>query len=205
MVALITKCNGVASLLFHMEHFQGEYWRWRWRAAGGEWVEGRTDQSRVIFYPGSARAVDAQWRSTDGEEWCQAALHEIGDACADFEVTAREDLLCGEGFRLAAVLPCGLVASFVFGSLELAAGSSVILSGAADGCFPDNVLMAAGEFRFVDRRMAVENLGPSAGSFVVPPDPAARLSVIPGVAARRFFARAVDDAQWASLKNPPAL
>lgn len=200
VVNLITRCNGVAALLFHMEHFQGEFWHWRWRAGGGVWVDGRTRESRVVFYPGVGE-VEAQWRSTDGEEWSQAALREIGPGVAEFAVTALGDVLLSEGFRLTSVLPGGLVAAFVFGALDLSAGRSVIVAGEAQGCFPDNVLLAAGDFRYVDASLAVENHSPCSGSFVAA-EHGAVLTVIEDACSRRFFARSVSPCEWASLNLP---
>lgn len=197
VVKLVTQVNGVSSLLFHVEHSPGEEWHWRWRitapdglpAAYLEWREGTAVEPRVIFQPEvTGCTVEAQWRPDGDGSWRQAALHVCATGVADFKVTAGAagfDAL--QGWDAMAVLPCGWIANYHFNGLRLAPHEERLLTGLADGAFPDNVLLAAGEFHSQDGLIRVENITPSRESLRPVPGVEAKLEMNPGCFARNMF------------------
>lgn len=198
MVKLITKVNGVAALLFHVEHFGEAVWRWRWRIVGDyplpylAWREGESCSARVIIHPEvSGCVVEVEWSDEDSGGWRQAALHKIGRCAALFRISAL-DAPFSSAVRFCAVasIPGDMVACYEFGPVDLAAGESVDMVGEADGPFVDNVLFGSGEFAAVDRRLAVVNLAPTDGAcFEVPVEGSLPvLAAVEGVQHRRLFA-----------------
>jgi len=196
VIHLVTKINGVGFMLFHVEHSGRDRWFYRWRIRGPyppeylEWRSGVCGEARVVLHPEVARClIEAQWRVSESDEWCQAALHRCASGSASFRILARDGFVAPNGFRVLALVPGEHVASYVFAPLTLSPGRQARVTGTADGPFADNVLLAAGDFRSYSGVLEVDNLGPSADSFV--PDPAAepRLEAVEGAGSRRLFVR----------------
>lgn len=194
-------------MLFHMEHTGQEKWHWRWRIVGNyptpylAWREGVADCARVIFHPEVAGCeVEAQWRTAESGDWRQAALHECASGTALFRILARDGFSAPNGFRVVALVPGELIACYVFGPLALAPGRQATVTGTADGPFADNVLLAAGDFRSYGGQLEMDNLEPSVGSLVEPPNAIARLAAADGSASRRLFVKSNSMVQFA----PPA-
>jgi hypothetical protein len=211
MVYLVTRANFVVCLLFHVEHFDGEEWFCRWRIRGEyplpylEWRELAAREARVLIQPEiTACEVEVEWRAEKGEPWRQAALREIVPVSVAFRVKARVDFASGaEGFEAVAPLPGGMVAQFKFAPLDLAAGVETVITGTAVGAFPDNVLLAAGEFFSIDPRLELENLAPTTECFMACDGPAV-LSRIEGCHARRVFAHTGRNHAAEILSSTPA-
>ena len=193
MVHLITKANSVALLLFHVEHFPGSEWFWRWRPLGDfppaylAWREGSACEPRVIQHceiPGCR--VEAQWRLSSSAPWSQAALREPALGTAPFRVFARKHFHAPRGFRAFAEV-AGMIACYQFAPLELHPGVETTVPGRADGPYADNLLFAPGEFVSEDAMVRIENSAASADSLAVPLDDQAVLCIAPGSAARKFF------------------
>lgn len=197
MIALITLFNGNSFALFHVEHAGRDEWQYRWRItsscppAYGQWRECSTRLARVIVQPeifGCEVAVE--WRLPGGE-WCQAALHRVLAGRCMFRVSAPAPfrmLDAAEELQVVASVADGWVAHYILPRLELEAGDVVVVEGVAAGPHPENVLLAAGEFRPVDSRLVVENMAGSDGSLVPWPDGAMVLAADPGLRARNVFA-----------------
>lgn len=180
-------------MLFHMEHLPGSRWYYRWRADGPYpppylgWREGFADAARVVLHPEIAGCVVvAEWREAGGE-WRQAALREAAVGTASFRVMAKENFHAPMGFRAMAQV-ADLVACYAFAPLTLYAGIETVIGGRADGPYPDNLLLCAGEFVSEDALVRLENVAASDGSLVIPADATARLAVIPGCAQRCLYA-----------------
>lgn len=207
MVRLITKCSGISALLFHVEHSARQEWFFRWRIQGRypqayvQWREGSSCEARQLLQPEiAACVVEAQWRPAAAGAWLPVELRECVPGSASFRVKALEDLSFPQGFRAIAGLSGDLVAAWRFGPLVLVAGIETVIQGVADDSAPDNVLLAAGEFRPCSAVMELENLTLSVGSLVAPSVVDDRLSAIPGSAGRRLFA--VARAPFDSLESP---
>ena len=195
MVRLITKANGVASLLFHVEHSPGALWHFRWRITGDaypprycQWREEVSCESRAAFHPEIIGCpLEVEWRADGVEEWSQAALHEAAVGHAGFRVKAVEDFASAVPFAAVSSIAGGGVAHYGFAPLELAAGVETVIHGVAVGDFPDNILLRPGEFFSRDPRLEIENLAASTDSFV-PVGGVPSVSAHPAIAARRLFA-----------------
>lgn len=195
MVFLITKANGVAAMLFHVEHSEGLKWHYRWRITGTypasycQWRECAARESRASFHPEIIGCpLEVEWRPSPKVRWRQAALRETTVGGASFRVKAVEDFSsAGQSFTAVSPVTGGGVAHYGFGPLELAAGVETVVSGVAVGGFPDNVLLRGGEFRSRDPRLEVENTTASEGSFVATAG-SPSVTLYPGLAARRLFA-----------------
>ena len=195
VVHLITQANGVSALLFHVEHFSGQRWFYRWRITGKYppeylcWREGAADGARVMLHPEIiACGIEAQWRADEGAEWSQATLRAAARGSASFRVKALQSFDAPRGFRGMAVVGEGIVACYYFGALALAAGVETVIRGVADGPYPDDLLLAAGEFVSCDPLIELENVAPSEDCLIESQDPLLR--PIPGHSERRVFARA---------------
>lgn len=187
-------------MLFHMEHFEGLEWYFRWRILGPypprylEWREDSCTSSRMVFHPEVALCeVEAQWRAGREEEWRQAALREASAGKASFHVRAEEDFSKPGGFRVVAALSGELVSVYSFGPLVLAAGLETVIEGVADGPYLDNVLLRDGDFTYTGEGLSIRNVGSSEGSLVEVGGDVGRLAVIPGSMERRVYARKVAD------------
>jgi hypothetical protein len=194
VVALVTKVNSVAFLLFHVEHLPGVEWFYRWRIVGSYppeylvWRMGGSKSPRVVLHseiPGCL--VEVQWRAGADEEWGQAALHECGVGAADFHIKAHEDFIMEKGFRAMANV-CGHVSCYGFGPVDLRAGVETTIRGVASGPYPEDVLLGAGEFRPVNDIVTMENVSASCGSLIPCPDKPPVLARIPGMDSRKLYA-----------------
>ena len=196
MIHLVSKVNGVAALLFHVEQQEQTSWHWRWRIVGDHplpylaWREGVSRSPRVIFHPEIAGCVvEAQWRATESDPWLDATLRETSRGTARFRVKSLDAPFTSPvGFSAVAVTQESMIACYGFGPMALAAGEEQTVTGIADGPFADNVLLQPGEFVTIDPRLEIVNLTPSADSFTGPSTPLARLSRMDGSHARRLFA-----------------
>jgi hypothetical protein len=210
MVRLITNANGVAALLFHVEHLPGQLWHYRWRITGDaypprycQWREEVSRDARAAFHPEIIGCpLEVEWREDAAGEWRQAALHEAAVGHAGFRVKAVEDFLAAAPFEAVSSIAGGGVAHYRFAPLELAAGIETVIQGVAVGDFPDNILLRPGEFFSRDPRLEIENLEPSTDSFV-PVDGVPSVRTHPAIATRRLFAFVGQNFQQEILAEKP--
>ena len=199
VIKLVTRSNGVSALLFHVEHSGIDQWHYRWRVVGPyppaylEWREGMCDQSHLQFHPEVAACrLEAQWRLSDSDEWIPASLHVCAVGSALFRVKPPfADFHAPNGFRVVSLVPGEWVACYIFPPLTLAQGQQASVTAIADGPFPDNVLLAPGNFSSYGPILSVDNLTASEGSFQPASDDPedARLSAVDGCSNRRLFVR----------------
>lgn len=180
-------------MLFHVEHFRGTPWFWRWRIVGDfpesylRWREGFCCRDRQVLHceiPGADLQV--QWKSSESEDWIEADHCEPGIPTASFRMEAVEDISFPDGFRVMGVVS-GMVACYQFGPLDLAAGVQVVMDGVADGPFLENFILRSGDFRTRSGLLHVESVSGSEGCFL-PSQGQKRLSIAPGAEKRMLFA-----------------
>lgn len=211
MVHLVTKASAVACLLFHVEHSPGCRWFWRWRITGGypapylAWREGSSDTPRLMFHPEIVGSrIEAEWRESPDHEWRQAALRECAPGTARFHIRAEEDFRPAAPWRAFAEV-AGMVACYCFHPLDLRAGVETIIEGRAEGPYPDNVLLAPGEFVSQDAVVRIENTEASTGSLVEVPSAPPVMTLAPGADHRRFFALRHAAGVYPKLMKPQPL
>ncbi len=194
VVHLITRINGVAALLFHVEHSPGSVWFWRWRIVGDwpaaylAWREGEARGARQVFHPEVyGCVVEAQWRASEADEWSQAALREVVAGVATFLVTGRRMFSAFSWQAAAPLAELDCIAHYQFGEIALARGVETVVSGVAIGPHVDSVLLAEGEFRIETDEVRVVNTSATRDYLASPACAVARLEAVGGHLERMLF------------------
>lgn len=196
VVNLITQASGVAALLFHVEHSGKLEWFYRWRIVGPypprylEWRDLRCQCARAVIHPEiMACGVEAEWRAAEDEAWQPVSVVRALVGEAEFRIQAIKNFSAPLGFRAMAALSGDMVACYHLPPMEVPEGESIVVTGRADGPYPDNILLTPEEFHYEDALCAITNDSASRGFSEPQTESPALLKAIPGMEYRRVFAR----------------